>query len=89
MFALMLPCMITRQMRKQWGVIAAVIFTAALAIAGGFLIFDAFYRAPLQHALMNVEGIIALELSGPPLHARARGRTDKHGGPFRWLGNRA
>ena len=51
-------------MRKQWGVIAAVIFTAALAIACGFLLFDTFYRGPLQHALMNVEGIIALSFLG-------------------------
>jgi hypothetical protein len=39
---------------------ASVIFTAVLVIAGGFLGFDAFRRLPLQHALMNVEGIVAL-----------------------------
>jgi hypothetical protein len=39
---------------------ASAIFTAVLVIAGGFLAFDAFRHSPLQHALMNVEGIVAL-----------------------------
>ena len=58
-------------MRKQWGVIAAAILTAALAIAGGFLVFDTSYRAPSQHALMNVEGIIAVSFLAL-LYARGR-----------------
>jgi hypothetical protein len=42
------------------GFVASAIFTAVLVAAGGFLAFDAFRRSPLQHALMNVEGIVAL-----------------------------
>lgn len=45
---------------NQRSFVASVIFTAVLVIAGGFLAFDAFRPAPLQHALMNVEGIVAL-----------------------------
>src|ERR1700722_902628 len=46
--------------RSERSFIAALVFTAALVIAGGFLTVDAFRPSPLQHALMNVEGIIAL-----------------------------
>ena len=46
--------------RKQRDFIAGVVFTAVLIIAGGFLAVDAFRPSPLQHALMNVEGIVAL-----------------------------
>ncbi len=70
-------------MRNQSGRIAAVIFTGVLVTAGVFLIFDVFYRAPQQHALMNVEGIIALSflalfyargrVSGPMNTATAAG----------------
>lgn len=45
---------------NQRSLIASVTFTAVLLTAGGFLAFDAFRPAPLQHALMNVEGIVAL-----------------------------
>jgi hypothetical protein len=45
---------------KPLGTIAAAILTAALVTANGFLIFDAFFREQAQHALMNVEGVIAL-----------------------------
>lgn len=47
-------------MWNQRAGIASVIFTAILAVAGGFLCFYAFSYSPSQHALMNVEGIIAL-----------------------------
>lgn len=73
--------MITTEMRKQWALIAAAIFTLALVTAGGFLIFDAFYRAPLQHALMNVEGIIALSfLAVLCTRARRTGAAFRAGG---------
>jgi Dolichyl-phosphate-mannose-protein mannosyltransferase len=45
---------------NRLALVASAIFTAALIIAGGFLAVDAFRPAPLQHALMNVEGIVAL-----------------------------
>jgi hypothetical protein len=53
------------------GFLASVIFTAVLVIAGGFLAFDAFRRTPPQHALMNVEGMIALSFLAI-LYARSR-----------------
>jgi hypothetical protein len=45
---------------NQRSFIASAIFTAVLVIAGVFLAVDAFRPSPLQHALMNVEGIVAL-----------------------------
>jgi hypothetical protein len=50
---------------------ASVIFTAVLLAAGGFLAFDAFRPSPLEHALMNVEGIVALSFLAI-LYARGR-----------------
>lgn len=38
----------------------SVMLTAVLLIAGGFLGFYALFHLPSQHALMNVEGIVAL-----------------------------
>jgi hypothetical protein len=38
----------------------SVILTAVLLMAGGFLGFYALFHLPSQHALMNVEGIVAL-----------------------------
>src|SRR5580658_1535606 len=59
---------------------ASVIFTAVLLAAGGFLAFDAFRPLPLQHALMNVEGIVALSFLAI-LYARAReSELDQTGG---------
>lgn len=40
--------------------VASVIFSAVLLAASGFLAFDLFRRSPTPHALMNVEGIVAL-----------------------------
>jgi hypothetical protein len=45
---------------KHRSFVASVIFTVVLITAGGFLAFDAVRPGPLQHALMNVEGIVAL-----------------------------
>jgi hypothetical protein len=56
---------------NQRSFVASAIFTAVLIIAGGFLAFDAFRPAPLQHALMNVEGIVALSFI-VILYARSR-----------------
>jgi hypothetical protein len=67
------------------GLIASAIFTAALAIAGGFLVFDAFRPPPLQHALMNVEGIVALSFVAI-LYARGReSELDPTGGAHGFL----
>ena len=56
---------------NQRSFVASLIFTAVLVIAGGFLTFDAFRPSPLQHALMNVEGIVALSFLAI-LYARGR-----------------
>jgi hypothetical protein len=56
---------------NQRSFVASLIFTAVLVIAGGFLTFDAFLPSPLQHALMNVEGIVALSFLAI-LYARGR-----------------
>lgn len=56
------------------------IFTVVLLIAGGFLCFYALLRAPSQHALMNVEGIIALSFLAL-LYGRG-GIKDLGGGRF-------
>ncbi len=58
-------------MWNRAGFIASVIFTAVIVIAGGLLAFDAFLPAPPQHALMNVEGMIALSFLAI-LYARGR-----------------
>jgi len=58
---------------NQARLVASVLFTAVLVIAGGFLSFDAFLHSPLQHALMNVEGIVALSFLAV-LCARSRPR---------------
>jgi len=42
------------------GVLASAIFTVVLLIAGGFLASYALLSSPSQHALLNVEGVIAL-----------------------------
>jgi len=64
--------------RHRLAFVASAIFTTVLIIAGGFLAFDAFRPSPLQHALMNVEGIVALSFiailfarSGKPALFRA------------------
>jgi hypothetical protein len=66
---------------NRTGFIASVIFTAALAIAGGFLAFDAFLQPPPQHALMNVEGMIALSFLAALLFrsSRPQGMTSTEG----------
>lgn len=45
---------------NRTGVVATVIFSAVLITASGFLAFDVFRPSPAPHALMNVEGIVAL-----------------------------
>ena len=45
---------------KRLNLIASAILTGVLIMAGAFLIFDVFFRALSQHAIMNVEGIIAI-----------------------------
>ncbi len=57
--------------------IASGIFTAVLLISGGFLALDALHRQPAQHALMNVEGIIALSFLAVLF---MRGRRSEPGG---------
>ncbi len=72
-------------MRSERSFIAALVFTAALVIAGGFLTVDAFRPSPLQHALMNVEGIIALSFVAL-LYARGReSELDPTGGAKGYL----
>src|ERR1700722_9348017 len=71
--------------RSERSFIAALVFTAALVIAGGFLTVDAFRPSPLQHALMNVEGIIALSFVAL-LYARGRkSEVDPTGGAKSYL----
>jgi hypothetical protein len=65
--------------RSQPSFIASLIFTAVLVIAGGFLAVDAFRPSPLLHALMNVEGIIALSFMAL-LYARGSARAGGAGG---------
>jgi hypothetical protein len=65
--------------RSQPSFIASAIFTATLVIAGGFLAVDAFRPSPLQHALMNVEGIVALSFLAL-LYARGSARAGGAGG---------
>jgi hypothetical protein len=57
--------------RNRLGFVASAIFTAVLVIAGGFFAFDAFRSTPLEHALMNVEGIVALSFVAV-LYVRSR-----------------
>jgi hypothetical protein len=64
---------------NQPSFIASVTFTAVLVIAGGFLAVDAFRSSPLQHALMNVEGIVALSFLAL-LYARGNARAGGAGG---------
>lgn len=47
-------------MAWRFGGIIRGILMFVLMIAGGFLVFDALFRAPFEHALMNAEGTIAL-----------------------------
>jgi hypothetical protein len=65
--------------RSQPSFIAGVTFTAALVISGGFLAVDAFRPSPLQHALMNAEGIVALSFLAL-LYARGSARAGGESG---------
>jgi hypothetical protein len=57
-----------------------MIVAAVLVVAGGFMAFDAFRPAPVEHALMNAEGIVALSFLAL---LYVRGEASNPTGPMR------